>query len=192
MFQHLLKLAARGINITPRLTSRGLLLTPFNVSRSTSVAKVIRKMSTTVTTHSSLTPVTTENAPAAIGPYSQAVKAGDLVFLSGCIPLVPSTMQIIDGGIVEQTTQALANLKAVLEASGSDVGRVVKTTVFLKNMNDFVIVNGIYAEFFGDHKPARSAVEVARLPKDVLFEIECIARYVHYLYLDLDLTSSLA
>lgn len=84
-------------------------------------------------------------------------------------------MQIIDGGIVEQTTQALANLKAVLEASGSDVGRVVKTTVFLKNMNDFVIVNGIYAEFFGDHKPARSAVEVARLPKDVLFEIECIA-----------------
>lgn len=132
-------------------------------------------MSTTVTTHSSLTPVTTENAPAAIGPYSQAVKAGDLVFLSGCIPLVPSTMQIIDGGIVEQTTQALANLKAVLEASGSDVGRVVKTTVFLKNMNDFVIVNGIYAEFFGDHKPARSAVEVARLPKDVLFEIECIA-----------------
>ncbi|KAI6154063.1 Endoribonuclease L-PSP/chorismate mutase-like protein [Pisolithus tinctorius] len=132
-------------------------------------------MSTTVTTHSSLTPVTTENAPAAIGPYSQAVKAGDLVFLSGCIPLVPSTMQIIDGGIVEQTTQALANLKAVLEASGSDVGRVMKTTVFLKNMNDFVIVNGIYAEFFGDHKPARSAVEVARLPKDVLFEIECIA-----------------
>ncbi|KIO06984.1 hypothetical protein M404DRAFT_24119 [Pisolithus tinctorius Marx 270] len=132
-------------------------------------------MSTTVTTHSSLTPVTTENAPAAIGPYSQAVKAGDLVFLSGCIPLVPSTMRIIDGGIVEQTTQALANLKAVLEASGSDVGRVVKTTVFLKNMNDFVIVNGIYAEFFGDHKPARSAVEVARLPKDVLFEIECIA-----------------
>lgn len=175
MFQHLLKLAARGINITPRLTSRGLLLTPFNVSRSTSVAKVTREMPTTVTTHSSLTPVTTENAPAAIGPYSQAVKAGDLVFLSGCIPLVPSTMQIIDGGIVEQTTQALANLKAVLEASGSDVGRVVKTTVFLKNMNDFVIVNGIYAEFFGDHKPARSAVEVARLPKDVLFEIECIA-----------------
>ncbi|KAI5998090.1 Endoribonuclease L-PSP/chorismate mutase-like protein [Pisolithus albus] len=118
-----------------------------------------------VTTHSSLKPVTTENAPAAIGPYSQAIKAGDLVFLSGCIPLVPSTMQIVDGGIVEQTTQALANLKAVLEASGSDVGRVVKTTVFLKNMNDFVTVNGIYADFFGDHKPARSAVEVARLPK---------------------------
>ncbi|KAI6031304.1 Endoribonuclease L-PSP/chorismate mutase-like protein [Pisolithus microcarpus] len=150
-------------------------------------------MSTAVTTHSSLKPVTTENAPAAIGPYSQAIKAGDLVFVSGCIPLVPSTMQIVDGGIVEQTTQALANLKA---ASGSDVGRVVKTTVrsstferslgsptnviwstqvFLKNMNDFVVVNGIYADFFGDHKPARSAVEVARLPKDVLFEIECIA-----------------
>ncbi|KAI6120865.1 Endoribonuclease L-PSP/chorismate mutase-like protein [Pisolithus croceorrhizus] len=110
-----------------------------------------------VTTHSSLRPVTTENAPAAIGPYSQAIKAGDLVFVSGCIPL------------------ALANLRAVLEASGSDVGRVVKTTVFLKNMNDFAAVNEIYAGFFGANNLLASAVEVARLPKDVLFEIECIA-----------------
>ncbi|KIJ66469.1 hypothetical protein HYDPIDRAFT_26818 [Hydnomerulius pinastri MD-312] len=132
-------------------------------------------MSTTVTTHSSLTPVTTQAAPSAIGPYSQAIKVGDLVFVSGCIPLVPSTMQIIEGGVVEQTEQALANLKSVLEASGSDVGRVAKTTVFLKNMDDFVTVNGVYGKFFGNHKPARSAVEVARLPKDVLFEIECIA-----------------
>ncbi|KAG9313913.1 translation initiation inhibitor [Chiua virens] len=129
----------------------------------------------TVTTHPSLTPVATQAASSAIGPYSQAIKAGDLVFVSGCIPLVPSTAQIVEGGIVPQTEQALANLKAVLEASGSDPGRVVKTTVFLKDMNDFVTVNGIYAMFFGDHKPARSAVEVARLPKDVLFEIECIA-----------------
>ncbi|KAF8844131.1 YjgF-like protein [Paxillus ammoniavirescens] len=133
-----------------------------------------RAMST-VTTHPSLLAVSTQAAPSAIGPYSQAIKTGDLVFVSGCIPLVPSTMQITEGGIVEQTEQALANLKAVLEASGSDVGRVVKTTVFLKNMDDFVTVNGIYAQFFGEHKPARSAVEVARLPKDVLFEIECIA-----------------
>ncbi|KAI6163697.1 Endoribonuclease L-PSP/chorismate mutase-like protein [Pisolithus thermaeus] len=85
-------------------------------------------------------------------------------------------MRIVDGGIVGQTTQALANLKAVLEASGSDVGRVAKTTVFLKNMVDFATMNEIYAGFFGDHRPARSAVEVARLPKDVLFGIECIAR----------------
>ncbi|KAF8131601.1 Endoribonuclease L-PSP/chorismate mutase-like protein [Boletus edulis] len=129
----------------------------------------------TVVTHPSLVPVSTTTAPSAIGPYSQAVKAGDLVFVSGCIPLVPSTAQIVDGGIVPQTQQALANLKAVLEASGSDVGRVVKTTVFLKDMNNFVTVNDVYAKFFGEHKPARSAVEVSRLPKDVLFEIECIA-----------------
>jgi len=126
-------------------------------------------------THPSLKPVSTSTAPSAIGPYSQAIKAGDLVFVSGCIPLSPSTAQIVDGGIVPQTQQALANLRAVLEASGSDIGRVVKTTVFLKNMNDFGTVNDIYAKFFGDHKPARSAVEVSRLPKDVLFEIECIA-----------------
>ncbi|KAI6133656.1 YjgF-like protein [Pisolithus croceorrhizus] len=175
MFQLLPKSAARVClsNIVSRSSNPRSLTAP-TVFLPTSVAQVIRTMSA-VTTHSSLRPVTTENAPAAIGPYSQAIKAGDLVFVSGCIPLVPSTMQIVAGGIVEQTTQALANLRAVLEASGSDVGRVVKTTVFLKNMNDFAAVNEIYAGFFGAHKPARSAVEVARLPKDVLFEIECIA-----------------
>ncbi|KAG2094792.1 Endoribonuclease L-PSP/chorismate mutase-like protein [Suillus cothurnatus] len=126
---------------------------------------------------STITSVSTPNAPSAIGPYSQAIKAGEFVFVSGCIPLVPSTMQIVEGGIEEQTKQALTNLKAVLEASSSSVGKVVKTTVFLKNMGDFATVNTIYEEFFSgsEHKPARSAVEVARLPKDVLFEIECIA-----------------
>ncbi|KAF8963894.1 Endoribonuclease L-PSP/chorismate mutase-like protein, partial [Flammula alnicola] len=120
-------------------------------------------------------------APAAIGPYSQAIKVGDLLFCSGCIPLDSSTMEIVQGGVVEQTEQALKNLKAVVEAGGSELGKVAKTTarirfVFLKSMNDFVAVNGAYAKFFGSHAPARSAVEVARLPKDVLVEIECIAR----------------
>jgi reactive intermediate/imine deaminase len=126
-------------------------------------------------THKSLKIVSTEHAPAAIGPYSQAIKVGDLVFLSGCIPLDPTNGQVISGGVEAQTEQALKNLKSVVEASGSSVGQVIKTTVFLKSMNDFVTVNGIYEKFFGNHKPARSAVEVARLPKDVLFEIECIA-----------------
>ncbi|ELU41153.1 endoribonuclease l-PSP domain-containing protein [Rhizoctonia solani AG-1 IA] len=119
--------------------------------------------------------VTSTDAPSAIGPYSQAIKAGGFVFASGCIPLVPSTMQVVEGGIEQQTAQALANLKAVVTASGSDLNKIVKTTVFLKDMNDFVAMNQVYAEFFGSHKPARSAVEVARLPKDVLVEIECVA-----------------
>ncbi|CAE6455172.1 unnamed protein product [Rhizoctonia solani] len=122
-----------------------------------------------------LTVVATQDAPSAIGPYSQAIKAGGFVFASGCIPLVPATMQVVEGGVEQQTAQALANLKAVVTASGSEVSKVVKTTVFLKDMNDFVAMNQIYAAFFGEHKPARSAVEVARLPKDVLVEIECIA-----------------
>ncbi|KAH7907558.1 Endoribonuclease L-PSP/chorismate mutase-like protein [Hygrophoropsis aurantiaca] len=128
-----------------------------------------------ITTHSSLSSVSTTNAASAIGPYSQGVKVGDLVFVSGCIPLDPASMQIVEGGIVEQTERALKNLQGIVEASGSEMGKVVKTTVFLKSMDDFVTVNGIYAKHFGDHKPARSAVEVARLPKDVLVEIECIA-----------------
>ncbi|KAG8688652.1 hypothetical protein FRC08_011314 [Ceratobasidium sp. 394] len=122
-----------------------------------------------------LSVVATQDAPSAIGPYSQAIKAGGFVFASGCIPLVPSTMEVVQGGIEEQTAQALANLKAVVTASGSEVNKVVKTTVFLKSMNDFIAMNKVYADFFGSHKPARSAVEVARLPKDVLVEVECIA-----------------
>ncbi|CAE6514985.1 unnamed protein product [Rhizoctonia solani] len=122
-----------------------------------------------------LSPVATQDAPSAIGPYSQAIKMGNLVWTSGSIPLVPSTMQVVEGGIKEQTAQALTNLKAVVEASGSAVNKVIKTTVFLKDMNHFAAMNEVYAEFFGEHKPARSAVEVARLPKDVLVEVECIA-----------------
>ncbi|KDQ51104.1 hypothetical protein JAAARDRAFT_41376 [Jaapia argillacea MUCL 33604] len=124
---------------------------------------------------SSLSVVSTPNAPAAIGPYSQAITLGNIVFVSGCIPIDPATGDIVPGGIEEQAEQALKNLGEVVRASGSQVSKVAKTTVFLKNMNDFGTVNGIYAKFFGDHKPARSLVEVARLPKDVLFEIECIA-----------------
>ncbi|KAG6812638.1 hypothetical protein H0H92_001721 [Tricholoma furcatifolium] len=142
-----------------------------------------------VQTHPSLSIVSTPNAPAAIGPYAQAIKAGDLLFLSGCIPLNPQGELVGEGDVKAQTTQALTNLKAVIEAGGSELGKVVKTTVsdtaffpcgkvFLKSMNDFVAVNGIYASFFGKHTPARSAVEVARLPKDVLVEIEAIVRYV--------------
>jgi len=132
-------------------------------------------MSTTIKTHPSLTPVSTPDAPAAIGPYSQAIKAGGLLYLSGCIPLDPVTMQVVEGGIEAQTEQVLKNFTAVVKAGGSSLGQVIKTTVFLKNMDDFVTMNGIYSQFFGEHKPARSAVEVARLPKDVLVEIECIA-----------------
>ncbi|EJD03497.1 YjgF-like protein [Fomitiporia mediterranea MF3/22] len=123
----------------------------------------------------SLSVVSTPNAPGAVGPYSQAIKAGNLVFLSGCIPVNPATSKVVEGGVEEQAKQALANLKAVVEASGSSIDKVAKTTVFIKNMDEFARMNAVYAEFFGSHKPARSCVEVARLPMDVLFEIECIA-----------------
>ncbi|KAI8364753.1 endoribonuclease L-PSP [Radiomyces spectabilis] len=123
----------------------------------------------------SLTPVQTSNAPAAIGPYAQAIKVNGMVFTSGQIPIVPATGQIVEGGIVEQTRQSLTNISEVLKASGSSLEKVIKTTVFLKDMNDFVAVNEVYATFFSTHQPARSAVEVARLPKDVLVEVECIA-----------------
>ncbi|WP_088043535.1 RidA family protein [Bacillus sp. EAC] len=116
----------------------------------------------------------TDHAPKAIGPYSQAVIANGLLYTSGQIPLrVDGT--IVEGGIEEQTKQVFANLKAVLEEAGTDLTKVVKTTVFLKDLSTFVNFNGIYEEFFNEHKPARSCVEVAKLPKDVLVEIECIA-----------------
>lgn len=118
--------------------------------------------------------VATDKAPAAIGPYSQAIKLGGLLFTSGQIPLDASG-QLIEGGIEEQAHQVFRNLEAVLAAAGASFNDVVKATVFMKDMNDFATVNGIYASYFGDHKPARSAVEVARLPKDVLVEIEVIA-----------------
>jgi len=122
-----------------------------------------------------LTAIFTENAPKAIGPYSQAIRVGNLLFTSGQIPLDPSG-QLVSGGIREQTHQVLRNLQAVLQAAGAGFGDVVKATVFIKDMNQFGEVNEIYASYFGDHKPARTTVEVSRLPKDVLIEIELIAK----------------
>ena len=120
--------------------------------------------------------IKTSQAPEAIGPYSQAIAADNLVFCSGQIPLAPETMTLVGNTVAEQTTQVLKNLAEVLKAANSGLDKVVKTTVFLKDMNDFVEMNEIYAECFGDHKPARATVEVARLPKDVSVEIECIAQ----------------
>ena len=109
----------------------------------------------------------TENAPAAIGPYSQAVKAGNLLFVSGQVPFVPETMEIVEGDVKAQTAQSLKNLQAILKEAGADFSNVVKTTVFIKDMNEFAQINEVYAEYFGENKPARACVEVARLPKDV-------------------------
>jgi 2-iminobutanoate/2-iminopropanoate deaminase len=125
----------------------------------------------------SRTVVATGLAPAAIGPYSQAIRVGNLLFTAGQIPLDPATQQVVTGGITEQTTRVLENLKAILEEAGSSLAQVVKTTVFLKDFNDFAAMNLVYAAYLGSHgaPPARSTVEVSRLPKDVLVEIELIA-----------------
>ncbi|HGM3505608.1 TPA: RidA family protein [Clostridioides difficile] len=117
----------------------------------------------------------TNDAPAALGPYSQAIKAGNLLFISGQVPLVPETMEVVEGDVQAQTAQSLKNLKAILAESGADFSNVVKTTVFIKDMNEFGAINEVYAEYFGENKPARACVEVARLPKDVKVEIEVIA-----------------
>ena len=117
----------------------------------------------------------TENAPAAIGPYSQAVKAGNLLFVSGQVPFVPETMEIVEGDVKAQTAQSLKNLQAILKEAGADFSNVVKTTVFIKDMHEFAQINEVDAEYFGENKPARACVEVARLPKDVKVEIELIA-----------------
>jgi reactive intermediate/imine deaminase len=119
--------------------------------------------------------IETSNAPKAIGPYSQAKKIGNTIYLSGQIPLDPSTQNLIGGGIKEQTERVCLNLKAVLEAAGSDLNHVVKTTCLLKDMNHFVEFNEVYGKFFGESKPARATFEVARLPKDVLVEVDAIA-----------------
>jgi 2-iminobutanoate/2-iminopropanoate deaminase len=119
--------------------------------------------------------VSTKSAPDAIGPYSQAVRIGDLVYTSGQIPLDPDTMEVVAGNIVEQTRRALDNLMQVLAAAGADSAAVIKTTCFLSDMNNFGKFNQIYAEYFTEAPPARSCVEVARLPKDVMVEIEAIA-----------------
>ena len=119
--------------------------------------------------------IQTDRAPQAIGPYSQAIKAGGMVFASGQIPLDPQTMQIVEGDIRVQTERVLNNLKAVLEAAGSSLEQVVKTTVYLAEMNDFAAMNEIYATFFNSNRPARSTVQAARLPRDVRIEIDVIA-----------------
>ena len=119
--------------------------------------------------------ISTDKAPKAIGPYSQAIEAAGLLFASGQIPIVPATGEIIAGGIEEQTEQVLSNIEAILAAKGLGLVDVAKTTVFLADMNDFATVNGIYAKAFVENPPARSCVQVARLPKDVKIEIETIA-----------------
>jgi 2-iminobutanoate/2-iminopropanoate deaminase len=119
--------------------------------------------------------VSTEKAPGAIGPYSQAVKAGGMVFCSGQIPIDPNTGEFVSDVVSEQTEQVLRNLTEVLKAAGSSLENVVKTTVFLADMNDFVEMNEIYGKYFSDHKPARATVQAARLPRDAKVEIECIA-----------------
>ena len=119
--------------------------------------------------------VATNNAPQAIGPYSQAMITGNLIFCSGQIPLDPATMEIIGETITEQTNRVFQNLTGLLEAAGSSLGQVVKTTVYLKDMSEFAAMNEEYARHFGDNRPARAAVEVARLPKDVRVEIDAIA-----------------
>ena len=119
--------------------------------------------------------ISTPKAPAAIGPYSQAVLVNGMLFTSGVIPIDPETNTLVQGDVEAQARQAIGNLKNLIEASGSSMEKIVKTTVFIKNMNDFGKINDIYKEFFTSDFPARSCVEVARLPKDVLIEIEAIA-----------------
>ena len=122
-----------------------------------------------------LRPVHTDRAPAAIGPYAQAIVAGDWIFCSGQIPVVPETGELVEHDIGKQTDQVLANLRAVLEAAGSSLSAVVKTTVFLADMNDFAAMNAVYARHFGAHRPARATVQAGGLPKKCLVEIDCVA-----------------
>lgn len=117
----------------------------------------------------------TDAAPAAIGPYSQAIRSGAMLFTSGQIPIDPATGKVVEGDVQAQTHQVFANLQAILKASGTSLEHVVKTTCFLRDMNDFKAFNEVYAQYFSAHRPARSAVQVARLPLDVAVEIEAVA-----------------
>ena len=119
--------------------------------------------------------VSTDKAPGAIGPYSQAIKTGGMIFCSGQIPIDPVTGEFVSNDIAEQTEQVLKNLSAVLEAGGTNLGNVVKTTVFLSDMSDFAAMNEVYGRYFSENKPARATVQAARLPRDAKVEIECIA-----------------
>ncbi len=121
--------------------------------------------------------ISTQNAPKSIGPFSQAIVCDNLMFCSGQIALNPETMEMVGTNVEEQTRQLLANVEAVLKSSGLDLSHIVKTTVFLKDMNDFKNMNSIYESIFGEHKPARTTVEVSRLPLDALVEMECIASF---------------
>jgi len=119
--------------------------------------------------------ISTAQAPAAIGPYSQAIRSGNLVFVSGQIPIDPETGQVVEGDAAVQTGRVLQNLSAILQAAGSSLNRVLKTTVYLKDLTDFAPMNDVYARFFAEAPPARATVEVARLPRNVLVEIDLIA-----------------
>ena len=119
--------------------------------------------------------IATEQAPRAIGPYSQAIRAGNLLFCSGQIPIDPATGEFVSGGVAEQTEQVMRNLSAVLRAGQSSLGQVVKTTVFLADMNDFTAMNEVYGRFFSENPPARATVQAARLPRDAKVEIDAIA-----------------
>jgi 2-iminobutanoate/2-iminopropanoate deaminase len=121
--------------------------------------------------------IQTPNAPAAIGPYSQAIVVGDMLYTSGQIPL-RADGTLVEGDVIAQTEQVLSNLNAIIEAAGANLSKVIKTTVFLKNLDDFVAMNGVYAQAFGSHTPARSTVQVAKLPRDVLVEIEAIVSLI--------------
>jgi 2-iminobutanoate/2-iminopropanoate deaminase len=121
-------------------------------------------------------PITSSGAPAAIGPYSQAIRAGELLFVSGQVPLDPATGELIEGDVAAQTHRVLQSLEAIVRAAGATLDDVVKTTVYLADMNDFVAMNRVYATFFADPAPARAAVQVARLPKDAQVEIDAIVR----------------
>jgi 2-iminobutanoate/2-iminopropanoate deaminase len=123
----------------------------------------------------SKTVISTAAVPAAIGPYSQAIRTGNLLFVSGQIPLDPATGQLLGGDIRAQTRQVLKNLAAILEAAGSSLGRVLKTTVYLRDLGEFAAMNEVYAEFFSEQPPARATVQVARLPRDAAVEIEVVA-----------------
>jgi 2-iminobutanoate/2-iminopropanoate deaminase len=119
--------------------------------------------------------ISTDRAPGAIGPYSQAIKTGGMVYCSGQIPIDPVTGEFVSDDVVEQTEQVLKNLSEVLEAAGTSLGNVVKTTVFLADMGDFAAMNEVYGKYFSENKPARATVQAARLPRDARVEIECIA-----------------
>ena len=119
--------------------------------------------------------VSTDKAPGAIGPYSQAIKTGGMIYCSGQIPIDPLTGEFVSNEIAEQTEQVLKNLSAVLEAGGTSLSNVVKTTVFLADMSDFAVMNEVYGKYFNENKPARATVQAARLPRDAKVEIECIA-----------------